>query len=96
MSLRSVLVGTSLAAFCMTAIAGPASADYRRRNNDAGAAAAIGIGALIIGSIIANQSNRRHRDRDYDYHAPRHAAPLYREHRRTRPYYSPNTPRYND
>jgi hypothetical protein len=96
MSLRSVLIGTSLAAFSVVAIAAPASADYRRRNDDAAAAAAIGIGALIVGGIIANQSHRQHRDRDDNYRAPRHSAPVYREHRQTRPYYSPNTPRYND
>lgn len=93
MSLRSVLIGTSLAAFGVAAIAAPASADYRRRNDDAAAAAVLGIGALIVGGIIANQSHRRHRDRDHDYRGSRYSAPAYREHRQARPAYGPNTNR---
>ena len=83
MSLRTTVIAASLAAFGVVAISAPASADYRRRNDDAGAAAAIGIGALIVGGIIASQSHRKnrhveeyraaHHERSYSYApAPRH------------------------
>ncbi len=38
-----------------------------RHGGNVGAGVAIGIGALVLGSIIAAEANRRHADRDYDY-----------------------------
>lgn len=72
MSLRSTVIAASVAAFSVTAIAAPASAGYRYRNHDAGAAAAIGIGALIVGGIIASQSRRHKRHHVEEYRGPRH------------------------
>jgi hypothetical protein len=72
MSLRTTVIAASLAAFGVSAIAAPASAGYRHRNHDAGAAAAIGIGALIVGGIIASQSRRHKRHHVEEYRGPRH------------------------
>jgi hypothetical protein len=64
------------------AIAGPASANGSR-DRDAGAAIALGIGAVVIGSILASKSRDRHREvyheppREprFDQHRYRHPAP---------------------
>lgn len=37
-----------------------------RHGGNVGAGVAIGLGALVIGSIIAAETNRRNADRDYD------------------------------
>jgi hypothetical protein len=69
---RTALTAFTIAAFACAAFAGPASAgEYRRHNDDAGAAIALGIGALVIGGILASKSKHRgHNDERHYRHAP--------------------------
>jgi hypothetical protein len=93
---RAALAAVTIAALSTASIGTSASAgEHRRHNNDAGAAVALGIGALIVGGIIASQSRR---DRHHEYrHAPppRHYAPAYREHGPRR-HHEPVKERFND
>lgn len=39
---------------------------YKKKRNNNGAAIAIGLGALILGTMIASEANRHHRSERYD------------------------------
>lgn len=58
---RTGIAAALAAAIAATAVT-PSEARTYRRHNDAGAALALGIGAAIIGGIIANKHRKRHRD----------------------------------
>lgn len=95
---RTVLVTALSASLATTALIGSANAgDYSRRN-DAGAAIALGIGALIVGGILASKSkHRRHEDERHYQPAPRHHfAPRHGHHDAPTRQYGPVRERFND
>lgn len=85
---RAAITALTLAAFSTVALAAPASAEgYRRRGNDEAAAAlALGIGALVVGGILASKAKRRHHYDGHYYEAPRHYAPQHHKYRYHAPY----------
>lgn len=79
---RPAFAAAVVASLAFGAIASPAiAANSRRGNEEVGAAVALGIGAVVIGSILANKSRRdRHRE---EYREP--PRPHYQQHRYSHP-----------
>ena len=68
-----LVVSAAAAAVIAVTVGTPANANERRRSDgEIGAAVAIGVGALILGSVLAQKS---HRDR---YREVRHEPPRHR------------------
>jgi hypothetical protein len=95
---RTALTAAAIAAFAVSTLSAPASASTSRHGDEVGAAVAIGIGALIVGGILASKS-RKHKHHEGHYAPPpRHHAPVHQYHPAPRSYGPPavRTERYND
>jgi hypothetical protein len=95
---RTATTALVIGALGIASVAGPASA-RDRHHNDAGAAVALGIGALVIGGILASQA-RRDRDRlENRHYRPEHRSYGHdndgRRHYERR-HRGPNHERFND